>query len=320
MADPSRNEAPSPGKPQAAEEPIPFERAMDPAYGVLVPVSPLIRRITARNPGAFTYLGTGVYVVGHGEVAVIDPGPVFGPDLSEHIEALTAALAGERVVAILTTHSHADHSPAARPLRAATGAPIYGRADPSAGGEGEEADAAFRPDVELTDGQEVSGPGWTLRTIPTPGHVSNHVAFALPQENALFSGDHVMGWSTTIVSPPHGDMDDYLASLDRVRDGGFDVLWPTHGPPVRDPDRFLRAYKGHRLARERQVLNALAKGPSRIAELVAALYASTDPRLHGAAARSLWAHLIRLVRAGTVRAEGGEDGSDPGLDAVYRLA
>ena len=129
-----------------------------------------------------------------------------------------------------------------------------------------------------------------------------------------------MGWSTTIVSPPHGDMDDYLASLDRVREGGFDVLWPTHGPPVRQPERFLRAYKGHRLARERQVLNALARGPASIPQMTAQLYAAVDPRLHGAAERSLWAHLIRLARAGTVRAEGGEDGADPGLDAIYRLA
>ncbi len=299
---------PSPVDPGA----IPFEREMDPAYGVLVPVSPSIRRITARNPGPFTYLGTGVYVVGSGEVAVIDP----GPDLPEHVEALTAALAGERVLAILTTHTHADHSPAARPLQATTGAPIYGRADPSAAGAGEEADAAFRPDVELADGQEVSGSGWTLRTMATPGHASNHLAFAFPQEKALFTGDHVMGWSTTIVSPPDGDMDAYLASLDRVREGGFEVLWPTHGPPVRDPDRFLRAYKGHRLARERQVLTALATGSARIPDLVALLYAGVDGRLHGAAGRSLWAHLIRLVRAGTVRAEGDE----ATLDATYRLA
>ncbi len=313
MTGASRDEAAPSGKTGAADaEPIPFEREMDPAYGGLVEVSPSIRRITARNPGPFTYLGTGVYVVGRGEVAVIDP----GPDLPEHVSALIEALSGERVTAILTTHSHADHSPAARPLQAATGAPVYGRSDPSVGGEGEEADAAFRPDVELADGQDVSGPGWTLRAMATPGHVSNHLAFVLPQENALFSGDHVMGWSTTIVSPPHGDMDDYLASLDRVRDGGFDVLWPTHGPPVRNPDRFLRAYKGHRLARERQVLTALAKGPAAIAEMTAALYANVDPRLHGAAARSLWAHLIRLVRAGTVQADGGE----ATLDATYRLA
>ena len=299
---------------EAAPEPIPFERDLDPAYGRAVRVSPRIRRVTARNPGAMTFLGTGTYIVGEGETAVIDP----GPDLPEHLEALKTALAGERIAAILVTHSHADHSPLARALAAAFGAPpIYGRADPAAGSDDAEAgDAAFRPDVEVAEGQTVAGPGWTLRAMGTPGHVSNHVAYGLEEEDALFCGDHVMGWSTTVVSPPHGDMDAYLDSLDKVRDGGFATLWPTHGPPIRQPERFLRAYKGHRLARERQLITALSRGPARIPELVAALYAGVDVRLHGAAGRSLWAHLIRLVRLGRVAAVEGE----AGLDATYRLA
>ena len=293
---------------------IPFLREPAVAYGEVDRLSPLVRRVTAQNPGPFTNLGTGTYIVGAGEVAVIDPGPA----LDAHLQALLRALAGERVAAIMTTHTHSDHSPLSAALKQATGALIYGRPDPgAAGGEGH-GDTAFAPDVVVRDGQTIEGPGWSLRAMDTPGHASNHVAYALPQENALFPGDHVMGWSTTVVSPPDGDMGDYLASLDQVIAGEFSVLYPTHGPPISEPARFLRAYKGHRLQRERQVLDQLAAGRGLIEEeMVPALYANVDPRLHPAAARSLWAHLIHLVRQGRVAVEGGDE---PTLGALYRLA
>ena len=291
---------------------IPFLGESPPRYGEVERLSPLVRRVTAQNPGPFTYVGTGTYIVGEGEVAVIDPGPA----LDSHLQALLEAVRGERVVAILTTHTHSDHSPLSPALKRATGAVVYGRPDPgAAGGEGH-GDTAFAPDVIVADGQSVEGPGWTLRAMDTPGHASNHVAYALPQENALFVGDHVMGWSTTVVSPTDGDMGDYLASLDRVIASEFAILYPTHGPPIAEPARFLRAYKGHRLQRERQVLDQLAAGRGLIeAEMVPALYASVDARLHPAAARSLWAHLIHLVRQGRAAVEGGE----PTLKARYRV-
>jgi glyoxylase-like metal-dependent hydrolase (beta-lactamase superfamily II) len=295
---------------------IPFVRQMDFEYGRVDQVSPLIRRVVANNPGPFTYLGTGVYIVGQGEVAVIDPGPL----LDAHLDALMAAVAGETVTHILTTHTHADHSPLAHPMAKRTGATVIGRASPGAlasvsleldePGEGE-----FRPDVEVTDGQVISGPGWTLEAIATPGHISNHVCYALAEENALFSGDHVMGWSTTVVSPPHGDMTAYYASLDKVAARGFATLWPTHGPPVTEPAPFLAAYKAHRLDRERQIKAELAKGPRRIADMVPVMYAAVDARLHPAAAHSVFAHLIHMVHLGEVATDGA-----PAPDSVYRLA
>jgi glyoxylase-like metal-dependent hydrolase (beta-lactamase superfamily II) len=291
---------------------IPFVRDMQFDYGAPDQLSPLIRRVVANNPGPFTYLGTGTYIVGRGEVAVIDP----GPDLPEHLDALLRALKGEGVGAILTTHTHADHSPLARPLAERTGAVIYGRRDPGRPSGFEEGNQAlFRPDVEIADGERVSRPGWTLEALATPGHASNHIAYALPEENALFSGDHVMGWSTTVVSPPDGDMTDYYASLDKVRSRKFATLWPTHGPPVTDVAPFLDAYRDHRLDRERQILDQLAQGRTRIADMVPLMYAAVDKRLYPAAAHSVWAHLIHLVRTGAVQRDG-----PPELGSEYRLA
>jgi len=291
---------------------IPFVRALDFAYGRCDRVSPRIRRVIAENPGPFTYLGTGTYIVGEGEVAVIDP----GPDDPAHLGAILAATAGEQVTEILVTHTHADHSPLARPLAEATGATVRGLPAPGLDTGFEEADeAGFRPDRTVRDGERIAGPGWTLEAVATPGHASNHVAYALVEENALFCGDHVMGWSTTVVSPPDGDMAAYLASLDKVAARGFATLWPTHGPPVTEVAPFLAAYRRHRLEREGQVLAALLAGRGRIAEMVPALYADVSPRLHPAAAHSLWAHLIKLVREGTVACEG-----EPGLGSDYRLA
>jgi glyoxylase-like metal-dependent hydrolase (beta-lactamase superfamily II) len=297
---------------------IPYVREIEIEYGRCDQVSPLIRRVTANNPGPFTFKGTGTYIVGRGEVAVIDP----GPDDPAHLEAILAAIPGERVSHILITHHHSDHSPLAGALKARTGATIYGCA--VAGHEEEDTgevkmeaghDHDFRPDVSLCGGGEVSGPGWTMEAIPTPGHTSNHICFALKEENCLFSGDHIMGWSTTVITPPDGDMTDYLASLDRIRARKFDTLWPTHGPPIRDVDAFIAAYIEHRQERVDQILNALAAGPARINQLVPRLYADVDSRLHPAAARSMLAAMIHLVRRGQLQADGA-----PGPESEYRLA
>ena len=294
---------------------IPFVRELDFEYGRCEPVSPLIRRVIARNPGPFTFTGTGVYIVGRGEVAVIDP----GPDLPEHFEALKAALAGERVTHVLVTHHHLDHSPLAHPLARAFGAQVHGLPAPAphandAPALEEGADDRFRPDVILADGEVLSGPGWTLEAITTPGHTSNHLCFALKEENALFSGDHIMGWSTTVITPPDGDMGNYFASLEKVKARGFSTLWPTHGAPVREVGPFIDAYIAHRRAREAQILEALGAGLTTIKAMVPSLYATVDPRLHPAAAHSVLAHMIQLVREGRVVSS-----AEPTLDTAYRL-
>ena len=278
---------------------IPYVREIDIEYGRSDRVSPLIRRVTANNPGPFTFKGTGTYIVGQGQVAVIDP----GPDDPAHLEAILAAVAGETVSHILITHHHSDHSPLAGALKAATGATIYGCA--VAGHEAEDTgevkmeaghDLDFRPDVSLCGGGTVSGAGWTMEAIPTPGHTSNHICFSFAEENACFTGDHIMGWSTTVITPPDGDMTDYLASLDDIRARGFETLWPTHGPPIRDADAFIAAYIAHRHERVEQILDALKAGPGRIRDLVPRLYADVDTRLHPAAARSMLAAIIHLER------------------------
>jgi len=293
---------------------IPFVREMDFAYGAPQQVSTLIRRVIANNPGPFTFTGTGVYIVGAGEVAVIDP----GPDIPGHLDVLLAAIGGDHVSHIFLTHGHLDHSPAARPLAAATGAKIYASGKPVIAAavkleEGE--DLYFRPDFALEDGARIEGRGWSLEALATPGHTSNHIAYALLEENALFSGDHIMGWSTTVISPPDGDMDDYLASLEKVRARNFTTLWPTHGPPIRDVAAFVDAYYGHRLDREAQILAQLADGPRRIVEIVPIIYADVDKRLWPAAAHSVLAHMIRLVKRGRIACDGAA-----AADSLYALA
>jgi glyoxylase-like metal-dependent hydrolase (beta-lactamase superfamily II) len=297
---------------------IPYVKEIKFEYGACDQVSPLIRRVIADNPGPFTYTGTGTYIVGKGEVAVIDP----GPDDPAHLEAILAALDGEQVGAIVITHHHSDHSPLAGPLKARTGAPVYGcpvtkHVEEEAGAPRMEAghDLAFQPDVNLCGGGEISGPGWTLQAIPTPGHTSNHLCYALPQENACFTGDHIMGWSTTVITPPDGDMTDYLKSLQAIRERGFATLWPTHGPPIRDVAAFIDAYAEHRQERMDQILLALSNGPATIRELVPNLYRDVDARLHPAAARSMLAAIIHMERGGEIEASG-----PPGPDTVYRLA
>ena len=290
---------------------IPYVRDMDYAYGRPDRVSPRITRVVAENPGPFTFHGTGTYLVGDRALAVIDPGPL----LDAHLKALTEAIGNRPVSHIFTTHTHADHSPLAHPLQALTGAVIVGRAAPRLeSGAEEPQEQAFRPDIEAADGQTVEGDGWTLQAMATPGHAANHLAYALLEENALFCGDHVMGWSTTVVSPPDGDMGDYYDSLDKVQARGFDTLWPTHGPPITEVAPFLDAYREHRLKREEQILRELGRGPRRILDMVPRLYVGVDPRLHAAAGRSLWAHLIYMAKGGRVTVDG-----EATLEATYRL-
>jgi glyoxylase-like metal-dependent hydrolase (beta-lactamase superfamily II) len=265
---------------------------------------PCVRRILAPNPSAFTFTGTQTYVVGEGEVAVVDP----GPDDGAHVAALLAAVEGERVAAILCTHTHRDHSPASRALAAATGAAIVGCAALAIEDDGPRSDVAFdfdyAPDRVLADGEELAADGWRLEAVATPGHTSNHLCFALGGTGILFTGDHVMGWSTTVVSPPDGDMTDYMASLERLRARDDKVYLPAHGPAVEEPRQHLERLIEHRRMRERQILAHLAAGEGRIPVIVAAMYADVDPRLHAAAARSVLAHLVDLEQRRLVRSEG----------------
>lgn len=296
---------------------IPFVKDIDFTPGVPDRVLPCVRRVIADNPGPFTYTGTGTYIIGDGEVAVIDP----GPDDAAHLDALVAALEGERVTRILITHTHRDHCGGARKFAERAGAPILGygphpvrakKHDAPALDEG--GDRTFAPDEIIADGAVIEGPDWRLEALHTPGHLSNHLCFALPQEKALFTGDHMMGWATTVVAPPDGDMDAYLKSLDLLLARDDEIYLPTHGAPIKNPRRFVRAVKTHRLMRDAQILDQLRKGRTRIKEMVAAMYADVDPRLHGAAAMNVLAHLIRLARIGTVACDG-----EPGLKSEYRL-
>lgn len=297
-----------------------FDLAFDGEPGKLVPVSPLVRRIVANNPSPFTFRGTNSYVVGRGEVAVIDP----GPEDARHVAAILDALKGERITQIVVSHTHRDHSPGARLLREATGAPIVGcgvhvAARALARGETAKLDAAndldHRPDRETKDGDLIEGPGWTLAAVATPGHTMNHLAFHLTQENALFSADHVMAWSTTIVAPPDGAMAPYMASLEKLRARQDAVYWPGHGGPVREPQRFVRALIGHRRQREASILSRLADGARTIPELVDLNYPGLAQKLKGAAALSTLAHLEDLADNGLVTFEGAD-----GLAATWRLA
>jgi glyoxylase-like metal-dependent hydrolase (beta-lactamase superfamily II) len=295
---------------------IPFDRNFDVPFGENIQTSPLIHRVLAPNPGPFTFKGTGVYIVGVKDVAVIDP----GPDLPEHIDALKRALAGKRVSHILVTHTHSDHSPAAKPLKEWFGAKTCAFG-PHGSGKAEEGvkveeggDMDFKPDVVVRDGEIIEGKDISFECVFTPGHTSNHMCFALREEKALFTGDHVMGWSTTVVAPPDGDMAAYMASLRKLRARDDAILWPTHGGPVRNPQPFLQAYIDHRLEREAQIIVCLRDGLDSIGAIVASIYVDVDKRLHPAAARSVLAHLIQLTQEGRVIVDGA------GAAARYRLA
>ncbi|WP_313803368.1 MBL fold metallo-hydrolase [Sphingobium sp.] len=282
----------------------PFDPSDLPA-GMLMQLSRRVGRVLAPNPSPFTYTGTQTYLVGTEELAVIDP----GPDDPAHLAALLAAIGGRPLKAILCTHTHRDHSPAAAPLGARTGAPIIGCAPLTLEDDGPRADAAFdaayRPDRVLKDGEQVTGAGWTLEAVATPGHTSNHLCFALREEGALFTGDHVMGWSTSVVSPPDGDMTAYMASMQRLLDRDDVLYYPAHGEPVESPRRLVRGMMGHRKQREGQILRFLERhGASEIPHMVTEMYKGVDPRLHSAAGRSVLAHLIDLDGRGIAAATG----------------
>ena len=284
---------------------IPYRREMSFAYGELERLSPKIRRIIAHNPSAFTFHGTGTYVLGEGEVAVIDP----GPDDPRHIEALLEALGAERVTHILITHCHHDHSPGARMLQAETGAPTYACGPHGAGrlGEGESEEGAdwdFTPDHRVVDGQIIDGGNWSVECVFTPGHTSNHMAYQLREETALFSGDHVMGWSTSVISPPDGDMAAYMASLEKLLDRDDVRYWPTHGPSIEDPKTHVRAFIAHRQARAQQILDALAAGLTRVSVMVPKMYADVAPQLYPAATRSVLAAVAYLEDQGKITVSG----------------
>ncbi len=295
---------------------IPFKFQFDFEYGQLQQITPNIRRIIAKNPSAFTFRGTGTYVIGKGNVAVIDPGPL----MPEHVDALVAGLAGETVTHILITHTHMDHSPAAAPLKAKTGARTYGYG-PHGAGKAEEGiqveeggDMAFVPDVVVRDGDVIEGDGWTVEAVYTPGHTSNHLCFAFPEEQALFTGDHVMGWSTSIIAPPDGDMTAYMASLDKLLARDDKVYWPTHGTSIDNPHEFVRAFVEHRLERERQIIKCLGDGVVTIEAMVPLMYTELDKNMYGAAARSVHSAMLRLIDLGTVGCT-----TEPGAGATYSL-
>ena len=295
-----------------------FDLSFEPAHGRPVTVADGVLRVTANNPGPFTFHGTNSYIVGKERLAVIDP----GPDDETHLAALVAAIGGRPVSHIFVSHTHRDHSPLTAKLKAATGATVLaegphrparrlriGEVNPLDAS----ADTDFQPDVRLADGEVVEGGEWRLATILTPGHAANHAAFALESSGILFSADHVMAWSTSIVAPPDGAMADYMASLDKLLKRDDRVFLPGHGGPVAQPQQFMRGLKAHRKMRERAILQRLIAGDRTIAEMVAQIYRDTDPRLYGAAALSVLAHLEDLVARGIVTTAG-----DPSIDAEYR--
>jgi glyoxylase-like metal-dependent hydrolase (beta-lactamase superfamily II) len=275
---------------------------VDAPYAKLEELEPSIARVLAHNPSAFTYYGTQTYLIGTCELAVIDP----GPDLPEHLDALEAAIGGRTVRAIMCTHTHRDHSPAARPLAQRTGAPVIGCSPLALETVGPRADASFDGDYAadrvLEDGEELEIDGRPVRAVATPGHTSNHLCFAYG--DALFSGDHVMGWSTTVVVPPDGDMAAYMQSLDKLRQREDRVYYPAHGPPVTKPQQYVRHLLGHRMQREKQILRLVSERPRAIPEIVADAYPGLDPRLVTAAGGSVFAHLLDLERRGLVERQG----------------
>lgn len=297
-----------------------FDREFSPAYGTAVPIADRIQRITVNNPSPFTFYGTNTYIVGGSSVAVIDP----GPEDEAHFRALMTALDGREVSHIFVSHTHRDHSPLARRLKEATGAmtvaegphrpsrPLHaGETNPFA----ESSDTGFVPDIVLADGAMVEGDGWALSAVHTPGHTANHSAFALKDTDILFSADHVMAWATTIVAPPDGSMADFMASLEKLLARDDRLFLPGHGGPVTQPASFLRALRTHRRMRERAILERIKAGDRLIPDMVKVIYASTDPRLHGAAALSVLAHLEDLVESGRVATDG-----PPSLSGAYRPA
>jgi glyoxylase-like metal-dependent hydrolase (beta-lactamase superfamily II) len=287
-----------------------FAAAREPPPRALTRVSPMVRRLVAPNPSPFTFNGTCTYIVGQGRVAIVDP----GPDDDSHLAALLAAVEGEQIETILITHTHRDHSVGAKKLRAATGARVVGAAPFAPRGDGSTGldsahDRDYSPDLVLADGERWRGDGYTIEAIATPGHCSNHLCFALLEENTLFSGDHVMGWSTSIVAPPDGSMRGYMDSLDKMRGRPETIYWPGHGGPVVEPQRYLRALIHHRRQREVSILNTLTNGPQTIPALVARIYVGLNPSLTHAAGLSTLAHLEDLSERGMVLSEAPAGGA-----------
>lgn len=286
---------------------IPLVKTFDVTYGVPSRLSPLVTRVVCNNPGPFTFTGSGTYLVGTDELAVIDP----GPNDQDHLEALLRVAGDRPVSCILVTHTHHDHCGGAARLGAMTGAPVLAHgAHPSGPDEAppaleEGADFSFRPDGTIVDGETVRGSDWTLRAVHTPGHIANHLCFALEEEHALFTGDHVMGWSTTVVAPPDGDMADYMNSLDVLIARDDEIYYPTHGPPVTAPRHFVAAVKTHRQRRDAAILASLAAGHETLMAIVRDVYRDTDPSLHIAAALNVQAHLAGHVEGGRVIMHGG---------------
>ena len=295
---------------------IPFRDEMKFEYGVLEEVAPGVRRIVANNPSAFTFFGTGTYVVGSGEVAVIDPGPLD----EKHISGLIAGLKGEKISQILITHTHQDHSPGAEPLKKITGAETFAFGPHGFGKQlmgvdiQEGGDMQFQPDHLIEDGQVLKGKDWSITCVYTPGHASNHMAFALNEGEILFSGDHVMGWSTSIVSPPDGDMASYMESLDKLKARSDKVYWPTHGPSIEEPLHYVDALIEHRLEREEQIVSCIEGGIHKISEMVPEMYSGTPKHMHPAAERSVLASMANLLKKGRVFCEEGE-----GIRGVYKM-
>jgi glyoxylase-like metal-dependent hydrolase (beta-lactamase superfamily II) len=303
----------------AMAEDIPFDKDLTLVPGVVDEPMPGVRRVLCNNPSPFTFKGTVSYIVGRGKVAIIDP----GPDDPAHSKALLDTVRGETVTHIFVTHTHRDHSPGVPAIKKATGAQVLAEgphrpARPLHVGDGPRLDASndtdFRPDRALTDGETVSGEGWTLEAVTTPGHTANHMAFAFKENNVLFSGDHVMAWSTPVVAPPDGSMGDYMNSLQKLAKRGEPIYFPGHGPAVRNAQRFVAAYILHRKAREASILNRLGQGESDIPALVAGIYANLDPRLVKAAGMSVLAHLEDLVARGQVTTNGPAS-----IAGLYRL-
>ena len=268
--------------------------------GIPIQLEPLVTRVLATNPSPYTNTGTQTHIVGRDDLAVIDP----GPDDPAHIDALLRAIAGRPVSAIVITHHHRDHSPGSRPLAAATGAPIIGAAAVHVASDSPRLDAAFDthyvPDRVMVEGDRITGDGWTLQALATPGHTSNHLAFSLPETNALFSGDHVMGWATSVISPPDGDMGQYMASLEKLLGRDDRVYYPGHGEAVDNPRRLVRGMLGHRKQREGQILRLLREGSHALGPMTARMYVGLDARLIPAAERSVLAHLYDLRARGLV--------------------
>lgn len=295
---------------------IPFVKALDFEYGRVETVTPLVRRVICNNPGPFTLYGTGTYIVGHGNVAVIDPGPAD----SNHIDAIAAALEGEEITHQVVTHTHNDHSPGCRLLSGHTDAPTYGFG-PHGAGKREEGvqveeggDMEFMPVHEIRHGDVIEGSGWSLEAVYTPGHTSNHICYGLREEGVLFSGDHVMGWSTSVISPPDGDMTAYMESLRLLLGRDDTSYWPTHGPRIDHPKAHVKAFISHREERESQIMACLKDGVFSIEEMVPRMYVGLNPALTPAAGRSVFAAIVRLVDSGQVRTDG-----EPNISSEYRL-